>query len=83
MLTQLADLTPLLTGAKAITSINWVTGQAQVVTTSPHGFTVGDTVPMVIAGVAPAGYNGSFVASITGASSPMKCASSRASSVGR
>jgi len=67
LLTQLADLTPLLTGAKAITSINWVTGQAQVTTTLNHGFSVGDTVPIVIAGVVPAGYNGSFVASITGA----------------
>ena len=65
LLTQPSDLTPLLTGAKTIASISWAGGIASVITTLPHGFTVGDTVPMTIAGASPAGYNGSFVASIT------------------
>lgn len=70
LLTQLSDLTPLLTGAKAITSMNWSGGLVSVTTVQPHGFTPGDTIfPMAIAGVAPAGYNGSFFATITGPSS--------------
>lgn len=68
LLTQLSDLTALLTGAKAIASITWVGGTASVTTVAPHGFTIADTVPMTIAGAVPAGYNGSFVASITGTS---------------
>src|SRR3974390_1159522 len=66
LLTQLSDLTPLLAGAKAITSLNWSGGVVSVTTTANHGFTIGDTIPVVISGAAPAGYNGSFVATITG-----------------
>jgi hypothetical protein len=65
LLTQLADLTPLLTGAKAISAMNFSSSTVAVTTTLNHGFTVGDTIPMVIAGVVPAGYNGSFIATIT------------------
>ncbi len=65
-LTQLSDLTPLLTGAKAIQSISWAGGVASVTTVAPHQFTVGDSLPMTIAGAAPAGYNGTFpVATVT------------------
>lgn len=69
ILTQLSDLTPLLTGAKAISSITWVGGVASVTTVSPHGFTSGDSLPMTIAGAVPAGYNGAYLATITGPSS--------------
>jgi hypothetical protein len=65
LLTQMSDLTPLLTGAEAISSISWAGGIASVTAAAPHDFTVGDTVPMTIAGASPAGYNGSVVASIT------------------
>lgn len=68
LLTQLSDLTPLLTGAKAIASINWVTGNGQVTTVQPHGFEIGDVIPMTIAGVVPTGYNATALATITGAS---------------
>lgn len=69
LLTQSSDLTPLLTGAAAIASISWVGGVSSVTTVTPHGFTVGDTVPITIAGAVPAAYNGSFDAFVTGASS--------------
>lgn len=69
LLTQLSDLTPLLTGSKAISSITWVGGVASVTTVSPHGFTTGDSLPMTIAGAVPTGYNGSYLATITGPSS--------------
>ena len=68
LLTQLSDLTPLLTPAKAITSISQTGPTVSVTTSSPHGFTVGDTVNLTIAGAVPAGYNGTYPCSITGTS---------------
>lgn len=68
LLTQLADLTPLLIGAKAISVISWAGGTTSITTTVPHGFTLGDTLLVTIAGAAPAGYNGTFTATVTGAS---------------
>lgn len=68
LLTQLADLTAILTGAKAITSITWSGSVATVTATAPHGFTTSDTLQLTIAGVTPAGYNGTFLATVTGAS---------------
>jgi hypothetical protein len=64
-LTQPSDLTPILMGAEAIQSISWAGGVVSVTTVAPHGFTVGDTIPMTIAGTTPAGYSGTFVATIT------------------
>ena len=37
-------------------------------TTTPHGYETGVTLEMVIAGVAPVGYNGAYAATITGPS---------------
>jgi hypothetical protein len=68
LLTQMSDLTPILAGAKAITTMVLATGVVTVTTTTPHGFTNGDTIGVVIAGVTPSAYNGSFTATITGAS---------------
>ena len=68
LLTQLADLTPLLTAAKSISTITWSANVATVTTAAPHGYTNGDVVGMVITGAVPAGYNGTFQATITGAS---------------
>lgn len=67
LLTQLSDLTPLLTGSKAISSISWAGGTVSVVTVQPHGFAIGDTMQMTIAGANPTGYNGTYTVSITGA----------------
>ena len=68
LLTQASDLTAILTGAKAITSMVLSAGVVTVTTTAPHGFTTSDTIPMVIAGVTPAAYNGVFTVTVTGAS---------------
>ena len=68
LLTQLSDLTPLLKGALAISGITWLGSVATVTTASPHGFTVDDVLPLTIAGAVPAGYNGTFDCTITGAS---------------
>lgn len=67
-LTKASDLTALLTPAKAISSITWTGGVATVTTSSPHGFTSADTLYLTIAGAAPTGYNGTFLCTVTGAS---------------
>ena len=68
LLTQLSDLTAILSTSKAITSMSLSTGTVTVTTTEPHGWTNGDIIPAVIAGVTPSAYNGAFTITITGAS---------------
>lgn len=68
LITQMADLTAILVGAKAITSITWSGSVATVTTTAPHGYPNADTLLLTIAGMTPAGYNGTFLCTVTGAS---------------
>lgn len=65
---NLAELQAILAASRAITTLAWSGGTVTVTTTSPHGFTVSDVIPIVIAGAAPTGYNGSFMGTVTGAS---------------
>ena len=65
LLTQLSDLTPLLTGAKAVTSATLSAGTVTVVCTTAHGFTIGDTLLITVVGVTPTGYNGTFNCTVT------------------
>jgi hypothetical protein len=65
LLTQASDLTALLTPAKAITSATLTGGTVTVVCTAAHGFTVGSTLSITIAGVTPTGYNGTFTCTVT------------------
>ena len=67
LLTQMSDLTAILTGSVAITSMSWTLGVVTVVTTTPHGIPTGDSVSVIISGVTPAGYNGTYTATSTGA----------------
>ena len=67
-LTQLSDLTAVLAPGKAVTSLAWSGSVVTVTTTAPHGWTNGDIIPVVIAGAVPAGYNGYFTGTVTGAS---------------
>jgi len=66
LLTQLSDLTPILTGALANSSLAWSGSVVTVTTAAPHGLT--GSLPVTIAGVSPSGYNGNFYATVTGAS---------------
>ncbi len=75
LLTQLSDLTPYLSVAKALSGLVWSSGgggTATATTAAPHGFTLGDTLEVTIAGsiasVTPGGFNGTFLATVTGAS---------------
>jgi len=63
LLTQMADLTPLLVAAQPLTSLTWSSafgGQVTATTSAPHGIAVGEQFPTTIAGAVPAGYNGMF-----------------------
>lgn len=65
LLTQLSDLTPLLNGALSLASITWSGGVVTATATVAHGFTIGDSLYLTIAGVTPTGYNGVFLCTVT------------------
>lgn len=68
LLTQLADLTAIITPAISTSTLAWATGVVTVTTATPHGIPSGQTVKIVISGVTPSGYNGTFAGTSTGAS---------------
>lgn len=67
LITQMSDLTAILAGSIAVTSMSWSASVVTVTLAGPHGIPVGDTVLAVIAGVTPAGYNGTVSVTYTGA----------------
>lgn len=69
LLTGPADLAAIVKPAAAISAITWLSSVVTVTTTAPHGIPNGETVGVIIAGVTPVAYNGSFQATSTGASS--------------
>jgi hypothetical protein len=69
LLTQLSSLTPILKGALPLASLTYAGGTVTAIAAAPHGFAIGDTVPLTIAGCVPSGYNGTFNCVVTGASS--------------
>jgi hypothetical protein len=60
LLTEFSDLAPLLAGGVAISSIAYASGVATVTLAGPSGIPAGDTLPVTIAGVTPAGWNGEW-----------------------
>lgn len=68
LLTQLSDLSPILNGAKSIASMSISGGIVAVTTTTPHGYTISDTLELTISGVTPSDYNGVYLCTVTGAS---------------
>ena len=67
LLTQLSDLTSILTQPLAITSISWSGAIATVTTAANHGLPQGEVIYIAIAGAVPTDYNGVFPCTITGA----------------
>lgn len=67
LLTSASSLTPILKVAAALTSLAWASNVVTATTTVPHGITIAQTLLVTIAGATPAGYNGTFVATSTGA----------------
>ena len=68
LLTQPSDLTAILLGAKTLASLAWSGSVVTAATTVPHGYTTADTLYLTISGASPAGYNGTYLCTITGAS---------------
>src|SRR6185437_8536198 len=68
LVTQLADLTAILAAPLTLASLAWAGGTVTATTAAPHGITVGDTFPTTIASALPAAYNGTYIATVTGAS---------------
>lgn len=68
LLTQLSDLTAILAASKAINTLAWSGSVVTATTVAPHGWGNGDQILITIAGTTPAGYSGTFTATITGAS---------------
>lgn len=68
LITQMSDLTALLSPALAVTSVTWLAGVATVTTTAAHGVATAATFLTTIAGATQAGYNGTFLATVTGLS---------------
>jgi hypothetical protein len=64
LLTQKADLTGILVAPQTISSITWTSSVVTVTTAVPHGYPVGSQISLTIAGAAPTGYNGTFLATI-------------------
>ena len=68
LLPNMAALTAILAPAVAINAIAWSSSVATITTAAPHGWGVGDVIPIVVAGATPSGYNGHFTGTVTGAS---------------
>lgn len=86
LLTGVSGLAAILAPALPLTSLTWSGSVVTATTTSPHGWGNGDVIPVVIAGVAPVGYNGKFNATVTGANTftnPLASNPGATTSVGR
>ncbi len=66
LITQLADLTAIITPPQPITTLAWLSNTVTVTTTAPHHIPTGTAVGVTISGAAPTGYNGAVTATATG-----------------
>ena len=66
LLTSKDDLKSVIAAPKTISAIAWDSGTVTVTLDADHGWANADTVPVVLAGVAPAAYNGAVTATVTG-----------------
>ncbi len=65
LLTKASDLTPLLTGTVPILTLAWAAGIVTLTTTVGNfPETAGATVSITVTGCVPAGYNGTFTATV-------------------
>lgn len=68
LLTELSDLTSILSAGKVLSTLTWSGSVVTGTTAAPHGYPTGQTISLTVAGATPAGYNGTYNCSITGAS---------------
>lgn len=62
-----ADLQNIVALPIINTSLAWASSVVTVTTATPHGWGIGDTIKVTVAGVVPLGYNGTYLATVTGA----------------
>lgn len=67
-LTQISDLTAVLASAAALSSLTWTGGTVTATAASALPYADGTELWLTIAGAAPANYNGTFLCTVTGAS---------------
>lgn len=65
LLTTKDDLKAITSPAKTISTIAWATGVVTVTLSAAHGWTVGDTIPLVVSSVTPSAYNRAVTATVT------------------
>ncbi|MFT2793037.1 hypothetical protein ACMV5I_23625 [Serratia sp. T13T92] len=65
LLTTKDDLKAITSPSKAIATIAWSAGVVTVTLSSAHGWTTGDTIPLVVSGATPAAYNRAATATVT------------------
>jgi len=62
-----ADLTPILAAPLALATLAWSSGTVTATAVAALEYTTGETFLTTIAGALPAGYNGTYTATVTGA----------------
>jgi hypothetical protein len=67
LITQKSDLTAIIKAAIANTSLTWSGNVVTVTSSAAHGYANATQFWVVISGVTPSGYNGTFLATVTGA----------------
>ena len=66
LVSTFAQLQALLAPGKAIATLTWTASVVTLTTSTAHGWTVGDIVPITVSGAVPSGYNGTFSGTVTG-----------------
>jgi hypothetical protein len=65
LLTQDSSITPILAPPQTLSTLVWASSVVTATTAVAHGYPVGVQIQLTIAGANPAGYNGTFLATIT------------------
>ena len=81
LLTQLSDLTSILSSGNAISTITWASSVVTVTTATAHGIPTGNVIQGIISGVTPTAYSGTFAVTSTGTTPlPLKLPSKKSPS---
>ena len=67
LLTQASDYTALAPTARTLTAATWLSNVVTYTLSATAGWTIGATFTVVVAGMTPAGYNGTSTATVTSA----------------
>jgi hypothetical protein len=68
LVTTMEELTAITAAPINIASLAWAGSVVTLTTASPHGYAIGDVIPIIVSGATPIGYNGDFLGTVTGTS---------------